>query len=296
MRGVRESFEYLGHHPIGTIFVWLVIGIVLALPAGFHLINLNLSQVAGEWQGRPGLVVYMQPGAASSVIEEAASQLRDQPAVDYVKTTSSEEAFVLFRDAVGITSSVEELGENPLPAAIEVRMVLASTPSHLADAETRALGMEGVEEVLVEHLWIKRLSAIQEVASRLAYALAVTLGLAILLVVGNTVRSAIEARLDEVEVLHQLGAPDRFVKRPFNYCGILYGLGGGAASMLLIAFLLGWIRGPLQRLSLSYGTEINLVGFDWALIGTLVLGGGILGWAGAAFETRKRLKKVQVAE
>lgn len=278
------------------MFIWLVIGIVLALPAGLHLINLNLSRVAGEWQGRPGLVVYMQPGATSSVVAEAASQLRDQPSVDDVKVTSSKEAFALFRETVGITSSVDELGENPLPATIEVRMVFNSAPSDLAGIEAQALGMEAVDEVLVEHLWIKRLSAIQRVASRLAYAVAVIFGLAMVMVVGSTVRSAIETRLDEVEVLHQLGAPDRFVQRPFNYCGMLYGLGGGTSSMLLIALALGWIRAPLQSLSLSYGAEIDLVGFDWGMIGTLVLGGGILGWTGASFETRKRLRKLHVVE
>ena len=295
-RGIRESAEYLGRRPVGTMFIWLVIGIVLALPAGLHLISLNLSHVSGEWEGHTGMVVYLVPGTTDSDAEDLVAELRTRAGVEIADLTSASEALAFFRDAVGIAGSAAELGENPLPASIDVRMA----DEHL-ETERQALvewltSQEFVGEVFVEHEWLRRLAAIQNVVVRLVLAFAAMFSLTMVMVVGVTVRNAIETRLDEIEVLHSIGAPNRFMQLPFNYCGVFYGLGGGAASVLLIAVVLGWIRGPLAELSMSYGTELNLVGFDVDMIATLFVGGSFLGWLGAVFETRKRQRRLRMSE
>ncbi|WP_444679389.1 cell division protein FtsX [Halomonas sp. E19] len=89
--------------------------------------------------------------------------------------------------------------------------------------------------------WIERLRHLAELGRRLALALAVLFGLGVLLVVGNTIRLAVESRRQEIEVVMLIGATHAFVRRPFLYSGAWYGLGGGLLAWGCSALAIsGW--------------------------------------------------------
>src|SRR5690625_7884316 len=88
-----------------------------------------------------------------------------------------------------------------------------------------------------------------ELGRRLTLALALALSLGVLLIIGNTIRLAIENRRDEILVVKLVGGTDAFVRRPFLYTGLWYGMGGGLLALVLMALGLWWLSGTVAYLA-----------------------------------------------
>jgi cell division transport system permease protein len=147
--------------------------------------------------------------------------------------------------------------------------------------------------VKIDTEWVARLNAILDLLRRVVLMGSILLIIAVIIIVGNTIRLDIQSRRDEIEVVKLLGASDGFVRRPFLYIGLWYGLIGGLAALFLL-LVGGWLlASPLERLIGLYGAELNLLGMNGATAG-LVLGGGILaGWGGAWTAVTRHLAAIQ---
>jgi cell division transport system permease protein len=164
--------------------------------------------------------------------------------------------------------------------------------------ELAALGEELQERPYVDIVkldteWVERLNAILDFLRRIVVIASVLLIVAVIIIVGNTIRLDIQNRRDEIEVLKLLGASDGFVRRPFLYIGLWYGMVGGLFALLLLISS-GWLlASPLERLMGLYGTDMNLMGMNLTTA-LIVTGGGILsGWGGAWSAVTRHLVAIQ---
>jgi cell division transport system permease protein len=160
---------------------------------------------------------------------------------------------------------------------------------------TRLKAAAGVDEVSIEKTWLERLRAMTQILTRLGWVLAGMFGLGAVLVTATSVRLAIEARLEELKVMKLVGASDAYIRRPFLYFGLFYGLGGGLAAAMLISGVLRVVETPLSALLGSYGENAQLTGLNVAFFGGLLVIGGLLGVCGALLAARQRLANLQVA-
>jgi cell division transport system permease protein len=185
-----------------------------------------------------------------------------------------------FRQLSGFAEALDVLQDNPLPH------VLVVSPRTDSDAGSPALLEElnadpRVDMVQYDAAWRQRLSAILEFGRRAMQALTILLGLATLLVVGNTVRMDIQARAEEIAVVQLMGASDGYVRRPFLYAGFWYGLFGGALAVIAVGLVELAVRGPLLELLASYQNRFVLHGFGWREPLLVVAASSVLGWLGA---------------
>jgi cell division transport system permease protein len=123
--------------------------------------------------------------------------------------------------------------------------------------------------------------------------LAVALAVAVLLVVGNTIRLDIDTRRVEIEVTKLVGGSDGFVRRPFLYGGFWYGLGGGLIAWLLVEALVLALAGPVGRISAAYGSTFALAAPDLGEALALIGGGALLGWIGAFLSATRHLRAIE---
>src|SRR5258708_21979495 len=84
------------------------------------------------------------------------------------------------------------------------------------------------------HRMVMRFNAILDVLRNLLAIAAVLLGAGVLAVIGNTIRLEILNRRAEIEVTKLVGGSNGFVRRPFLYTGVLYGLGGAVLAWLIV--------------------------------------------------------------
>jgi cell division transport system permease protein len=119
------------------------------------------------------------------------------------------------------------------------------------------------------------------------------LALAVAIVVGNTIRLEIGSRSAEIEVTKLVGGTDAFIRRPFLYLGLWYGLAGAVLAELLILATLLLVGPPVRDLAALYGSDFALSGLSVRESMILLAGGAVLGWAGAGLATARHLRAIE---
>ena len=117
--------------------------------------------------------------------------------------------------------------------------------------------------------------------------------LGILVIVGNTIRLDIENRRDEIEVTKLVGGSNAFVRRPFLYNGVWYGLGGGLIAWLVVTVAVSLLADPVERIAGLYGSRFELAGLDPLSAAALVAGGIALGWLGSFIAATRELRGIE---
>ena len=138
-------------------------------------------------------------------------------------------------------------------------------------------------------VWVDRLAAILETLHRIVQVLFAMLGLGVLLIVGNTIRLGIESRREEIGIIRLFGATDAFIRRPFLYTGLWYGLTAGGVACTLVAAATQLAAGPVERLVALYSADFELIGLQpWTAI-VAIGAGGLLGLGGAWIAVAREL-------
>lgn len=296
----RDSLLRLLRNPFASLATWLMIGIALALPGGFYLVLENLAQLGGRWDGAPQISIFLQESVDESAGQALRQRIAQRPDVTRADYISREQALAEFRSLSGFGEVIDHLDANPLPAVIAVRPLVARNAldgKNSASAVQKLFDdiktMPGVERAVLDMEWVQRLYALLSVGQRMALALAAVLGLGVMLVIGNTIRLAIESRRDEILVVKLVGGTNAFVRRPFLYTGLWFGLGGGAAAWAMLAACLAWLGSPVAQLAALYHSSFALTGLGAGQIAALLLIGAALGWCGAWGAVGRHLGAIQ---
>jgi cell division transport system permease protein len=128
---------------------------------------------------------------------------------------------------------------------------------------------------------------------RLVNMVAVLLAIGVVVIVGNTIRLDIQNRRDEIEVTKLVGGSDAFVRRPFLYSGLWYGLGGGLLAWIVVTVAVALLSGPVQRIAGLYGSGFSLSGLGFTGGLTLLLSGVALGWLGSFVAATRHLRAIE---
>lgn len=279
-QGFHSSLRRLAARPWAALLTVLVMGIALALPLLLHVLLDNARTLSGGLREAREFTVFLRAGQDTDNARKFAAELELRKDVATVLLRTPQQGLEEFRQLSGFAEALDVLDENPLP---HVLVVSPQSDSNLDDPPLLAeLKVDPrVDMVQYDATWRQRLSAILGFGKRTMQALTILLGLATLLVVGNTVRMDIQARAEEIAVVQLMGASDGFVRRPFLYAGIWYGLLGGGLAVLAVALVELAVRAPLLELGASYQNRFTLHGFGWPEAAAVIGASALLGWTGA---------------
>jgi cell division transport system permease protein len=119
------------------------------------------------------------------------------------------------------------------------------------------------------------------------------LGAAIIVIIGNTIRLDIQNRREEIEVTKLIGASNAFVRRPFLYSGLWYGLGGGILALALVLYGLFALEGPVARLAGLYNSGFEVLALDFLESGMIIVTGVMLGLVGSWFAAARHMRRIE---
>jgi cell division transport system permease protein len=288
------SLGRLWQKPFATLLTILVIGIALALPACLHVLVQNVRAASGGWSGALDVSVYMKQSASLADAKSIADRVGKRRDVADVKLVTADEALKEFKTNSGFGEALDALKDNPLPHALIVRPAEEfRDPGHVATLTSELTGLPGVDIVQLDTEWVSRFNAILDVVRRVVLLAAGLFALGILVIVGNTIRLDIENRRDEIEVTKLVGGSDAFVRRPFLYNGVWYGLGGGAIAWLIVAVVILVLSDPVQKIAGLYGSGFSLHGLGAEGSLALVGGGIVLGWLGSFIAATRELRGIE---
>ncbi|WP_417690530.1 permease-like cell division protein FtsX [Pseudidiomarina sp.] len=288
------SLGELARYPFASLMTMAVLGLSLTLPATLYVIVKNTDSVGANFQNASEITVFLRQDLDDQAVTTFAKRIELNPAVAEIKLIEKEAALAEFRERSGFGDALETLDSNPLPD------VLLVTPhaNHRAPAAAEALLQElkqqrEVDEARLDVGWLQRFEAIVQLIRDGFLGLALLLCIAVVLIVGNTIRLNISSKRDEIMVMKLVGATDAYIQRPFLYTGLWYGIVGGIITWLATAALLWWLSGAVRSIADLYESQFRLTGLNLAEMGViwgLAIGLGLLG---SHIAVRKHVRAIE---
>ena len=296
-RHLQALFGALGRlarAPLATLLTLTVIGVALALPAGLALLVANLRGATGDLANAVDFTVHFKVDTAIERVQQVAKGARERPDVESVTVTSADDALEEFKRASGFGDALAALEDNPLPHHLTVRPSRGSSGPTEVESLRRYFGaFPEVDIVQLDLDWVRRLHSLLDLLRRSLWVVMSVLGLGVLAVIGNTIRLEIQQRRQEIEVTKLVGGSNAFVRRPFLYTGIFYGLGGALLAALILAGGMAYLDQAVGELSAQYGSRFQLAGLGAEGLGVLAAAGAALGWLGALISTGRHLRQIE---
>lgn len=292
LQSLLFSLHKIYEAPATTIMTVAVIGITLSLPGGFYLFLKNIDAISGDFRSTSQISLYLDLRTSEKQARALEQQIANMEHVALTRFISREQSLEDFRRDSGFSKSIETLSSNPLPHTIVVEP---------GDADTFAVRnllnkLQAIPEVEIAKLdteWLERLYTIIEIAKRSVAIITILFACAVLLIIGNTIRLDIQNRYQEIIVTKLIGATDAFIRRPFLYGGIWYGLLGGIISWLIVEIGYLAISGPLERLNLLYKSDMILITFSFQDFIVLIACSTLLGLAGSWIAVARHLNQIE---
>lgn len=286
VRHLQSFFFSLGlmaRAPFATLLTSAVLGIALALPGGLYLLLDNVNRVTGNWDTGGRISVFLKTAESDAAAEALAKDLSSWNEIARVRLITRSEALSEYRSMSGFSEVLDAFEDsNPLPAVLTVEPTLeVQNPSRMKDLVARIGELPQVEFARFDLQWLKRLDAIVEIVLRGVYLLAALLALGVVLIIGNTIRLGIENRREEIEIASLFGATNAFIRRPFLYGGLIYGLFGALIAWGILSLGFALLKPAVARLVSLYGGGFELAGLSGAGILALTMSGATLGLLGA---------------
>jgi len=275
---IGRAWQGFWRNALMSLAATLTMVLMLTLLAGFFILqNVLLASLAFVEQ-KVEVVAYVQNNATQHQVDDLVARIDAMPQTASVEFISREEALARFREAQeaqGREDLTKYLEANPLYASLNVRL---TSPQGL-DTVTEALREDPiVRNVLNIDALVDRVVTVTGVVRTAGLVMVAVVGVIVLFIIVNTIRLAVVARAEEIEIMRLVGASDAFIRWPFVFEGALVGLLGAAITIGLLAVA----ADPLSQAAVGFFNVLPLqlgsVGRDTAVLVTATgLGLGILG-------------------
>lgn len=279
--------------PATTIMTVAVIGITLSLPGGFYLFVKNIDAISGDFRSSSQISLYLDLKLDEQRARAVEQEIGALPEVLSTRFISRDVSLEEFRQQSGFGKSIDTLSSNPLPHTIIVEPREQTDTFAARNLLNRLQSMPEVEIAKLDTEWLERLYTILEIARRAVAIITLLFACAVLLIIGNTIRLDIQNRYQEIIVTKLIGATDAFIRRPFLYGGVWYGLLGGILSWLIVEIGYLAISGPLERLNLLYQSGFSLITFSVLDFIILITSSTLLGLAGSWIAVARHLNQIE---
>ena len=284
---IRRAWQGIWRNAVMSIAATLTMVLMLTLLAGFFVLQNVLLASLSFVEQKVEVVAYVQNTATQDQVDALVVKVQAMPEVSSVEFISRDQALANFREqlaAQGRTDLTAALDQNPLYASINVKL---HDPSQLNTVVTSIRDEPIVRSVINIQALVDRVLTFTGIVRTAGVVILAIVGLIVLFIIVNTIRLAVVARAEEIEIMRLVGASDAFIRWPFVFEGALVGLFGALITlgMLLLA------SDPLSKAMVSFFNvlpiELGSVGRDTAI---LVLGTGVgVGVVGAWVSVRTYL-------
>lgn len=261
--------------------------LMLLLLAGFWIIQTGLLAGLQFTEQKVEVVGYLQPNAQANQVETLKSQLETMPevaSVAYVDRDTALENFRASMAAQGREDLTRYLDSNPLYASLEVKLVDPTDVRAVGDALRADPIVRNV--INIEDL-VDRVLTVTSLLRTAGTVVLVIVGIIVLFIIINTIRLAVVARAEEIEIMRLVGASDAFIRWPFVFEGAFVGLLGALLALGVLAAVADPINGFMVEFFRVLPLQFGSLAQDLV---TIVLGAGVgLGILGSWLSVRTYL-------
>jgi cell division transport system permease protein len=275
---LKRAWQGFWRNALMSLAATLTMVLMLLLLAGFFVLQNVLLASLSFVEQKVEVVAYVENNATGDQIDTLVATVGAMPEVASVEFVSRDEALARFKaaqQAQGREDITQYLESNPLYASVNVKL---HSPSDL-DTVTNALRQDPlVRNVLNIDALVDRVLTVTTFVRTAGVVMVAIVGLIVLFIIVNTIRLAVVARAEEIEIMRLVGASDAFIRWPFVFEGALVGLLGALLTLALLALA----ADPLSQAMVGFFNvlplELGSVGRDTAaLVLATGVGLGVLG-------------------
>jgi cell division transport system permease protein len=264
--------------------------LMLLLLAGFWIIQTGLFAALQYTEQKVEVVADLKDTAVQADVDSLRIEILSNPEVSTVTLVTKEMALQRFRARLaeqGQEDLTRYLDSNPLHASLEVKLVDARQFSAVVEQLRAEIPSGVVQTVQEQQNLVDQLTTVTNILRTAGTVVLIVVGIIVLFIIINTIRLAVVARAEEIEIMRLVGASDAFIRWPFVFEGAFVGLLGALIALGILAAAAdpigGFMFGFFRVLPLQFGS----VARDLA---TLVLGAGVgLGILGSWLSVRSYL-------
>lgn len=298
IRHIQSLFFTLGQlskTPISTLMTSASLGIALALPAGLNELVASVQDLGGNFEEINKVSLFLKKQVTEPQVKQLKQQLSSMDEISMVTHISPQQALVEFKEHSGFGDALKSLQKNPLPHVLIIEPSLSvATPSQLEALLKKLSQQTEVDLAQLDIKWLKRLFSFIEIGKTGILLVSFLLALAVLLVIVNTIRLAIENRRNEIIITKLIGGTNSFIRRPFLYLGFWYGLFGSMMAIFFVDLSLLIIQQPIGQLLKLYQSNLfslSIMSFSHNI--QIILTGILLGLLGSWFAVNRQLKHIE---
>jgi cell division transport system permease protein len=284
---MKRAWQGFWRNAVMSLAATATMVLMLLLLAGFFIIQTGLLAGLQFTEQKVQVVAYLQPNVTDGQVADTRSRLETMPEVLSVEYVSRDQALADFRESMkaqGREDLTRYLDSNPLYASLEVKL---ATPGGVT-AVTNALRDEPqIRNVINIEDLVQRVLTVTNILRTAGTVLLLVVGVIALFIIVNTIRLAVVARAEEIEIMRLVGASDAFIRWPFVFEGAFVGFLGAVIALGILAVAAEPIGGFMvdffRVLPIQFGSMTrDLV--------TLVMGAGVgLGILGSWLSVRTYL-------
>jgi cell division transport system permease protein len=289
LRRVRSSLRQLFWSHLLTAGI---MAMTLFVFGGFMLLESNLQKLLKGWGEQIQVTAYLSNDLADADVAGLIARIQAMPEVEHVRHTSREQAWQDFQAVLGAQSGLlEGLPREVLPASIDIslRPPYRDAPA-VEELAARLKTENGIASVEYPQEWVERLGLIVLVVQWSKWVVAGVLFIATFFIVGSTIKLAILARQDEVEIMQLIGASEEVIQAPFVVEGMIQGMAGGALAIVGLAVAHWLLRAELATMAGLFALLDEPKFLDLMSMGILLGTGGMLGAIGSLVSLRRFLR------
>ena len=293
----RQSLGSLGElwrSKAASLMTIGVLGLSITLPSTLYVMVKNAENVSSGWEQAAQISLFLKEDISQGDIQQLLKRIQLWQEIDSLEFISADQALSEFKQLSGFGDALAYLDKNPLPNVI----LVTPTSRHANPVAARLLldKLRDEREIEIGKLdieWLERLHALLAVVKDLVSVIALLLFLAVVLIIGNTIRLNILSRKDEILVMKLVGATDAFIQRPFMYTGFWYGFLGGILACIAVILLLWWMSSSVSIVSALYQKSFNLTGADFSTFMWMLAVSVFLGLSGSLLSVRRHVREIE---
>jgi cell division transport system permease protein len=282
LANIRQNL-FVSAVAVGTIALALLIASL------FLLVYVNLQGMAEGWSDKVQITAYFDQEPAPLAVTTLKRRVQAIPGTSKVNFVSQQDAVNRLRSRLkGQESLLEGITPEVLPASLEIALDCDHRDNASVQAYVRSLkNVQGIGEIQYGEEWVRRFNTFMNLFRLMGMLLGGFLTITVLFIVSNTIKLAIYARRDELELLGLVGATRFFIKAPFLIEGVLQGAVGAVLSQLA---LLGCYFAFLKNAGSFLGVNPAAAGLTFlplTHLAAILLGGVLLGFVGSITSLRR---------
>jgi cell division transport system permease protein len=251
---LKRAWQGFWRNALMSLAATATMVLMLLLLAGFWILRTGLQAGLDYTESKVEVVADLKDNVKAEEVESITARLEEMPEVDSVHFVSEEEALANYRASIaeqGEDDLTLYLDSNPLHASLEVKLVEAS---EFGDVVESLRAEPFVDKVKEQQKTVDSLLTITNVLGTAGTVILVIIAFIVLFIIVNTIRLAVVARAEEIEIMRLVGASDAFIRWPFVFEGAMVGLLGSALTLAMLYLA----AEPIGRFMIGFFTVLPL--------------------------------------